>query len=378
MQDFRCYRQVDLNLAAGVNIFVGPNASGKTSLLEAILVLATTTSPRTARDRQLVRREASWGMVSGQFVGAEGGSVSISVILQGAPPSAASDAPQLPSVLTTPKRIEVNGTVCASVREVVGQAPAVLFSPDDLQLVKGAPAMRRRFLNTAIAQLIPRYLDDLVRYRQALRQRNELLRQMQAGQATGQDLAPWTTQLVQAGARISADREQFVAALSQRASDLHGILSDQTERLGLRYDGILGGVDDPDEKAAAIREELERHYQQEVQRGITLVGPHRDELVVEIDGYSARQFASQGQQRTAALSLKLAEAQVMQQRRGEAPVLLLDDCLSELDPRRAAQVLHLAGEFEQILITSAGTEQVLRESEYTAWYEINEGQLRQQ
>ncbi len=212
MQDFRCYRQVDLNLVAGVNIFVGPNASGKTSLLEAILVLATTTSPRTARDRQLVRREASWGMVSGQFVDAEGGSVSISVILQGSPASADSDAPQLPSVLTTPKRIEVNGTVCASVREVVGQAPAVLFSPDDLQLVKGAPAVRRRFLNTAIAQLIPRYLDDLVRYRQALRQRNELLRQMQAGQATGQDLAPWTTQLVQAGARISADREQFVTA----------------------------------------------------------------------------------------------------------------------------------------------------------------------
>ncbi len=108
------------------------------------------------------------------------------------------------------------------------------------------------------------------------------------------------------------------------------------------------------------------------------MGPHRDELVVQIDGYSARQFASQGQQRTAALSLKLAEAQVMQQRRGEAPVLLLDDCLSELDPRRAAQVLHLAGEFEQILITSAGTEQVLRESKYTAWYEINAGQIRQQ
>lgn len=109
-----------------------------------------------------------------------------------------------------------------------------------------------------------------------------------------------------------------------------------------------------------------------------MVGPHRDEMIIEIDGYSAREFASQGQQRTAALSVKLAEAQVMEGRRGEAPVLLLDDCLSELDPRRAEQVLALVQQFEQILITSAGTDQVLRESKHSAWYEIKDGQIRQQ
>ena len=249
----------------------------------------------------------------------------------------------------------------------------MLFSPDDLQLVKGGPGTRRRFVNIAISQLMPRYLDDLLRYRRALRQRNELLKQMQAGQATGQDLAPWTTQLIQTGARISADREQFISALSRQSSEVHASLSAHTERLSLRYESILAGIEDPEDKEEAFREQLERDHSQELQRGATQSGPHRDELVLEIDDYSVRQFGSQGQQRTAALSLKLAEAQVMQQRRGEPPILLLDDCLSELDPQRAVQVLGLVKEFGQILITSAGTSPVLRESNYSAWYEIAAG-----
>lgn len=377
MRDFRCYQQVELNLSAGVNVFVGPNASGKTSLVEAILVLATTKSPRTTSDRQLVRWEASWGAVSGEFHCDRGSLVSISVMLRGPAEQAEAPDASLPSVLTTPKRIEMNGVVRDSVLQVIGQAPAVLFSPDDLQLVKGEPKVRRRFLNTAISQLTPRYLDDLLRYRRALRQRNELLKQMQAGQASGRDLAPWTTQLVQTGARISADREQFIGALSQEAADLHAALSGQTERLRLRYDSVLNGADDPEQRAVAFREALERSHQQETQRGVTVVGPQRDEMVIEVDGYSVRQFASQGQQRTAALSLKLAEARVMQQRHGESPVLLLDDCLSELDSHRARQVLAVAEQFEQTLLTSAGIDQVLRESNCSAWWEIADGHISQ-
>ncbi len=375
LHNFRCYRQIDLDLLPGVSIFVGPNASGKTSLLEAVLVLATSKSPRTTRDRELVHWAASWGSISGQFHGMDASSPSIRIVLRGA---VSADEQDLPSVLNGSKHIEVNGVRCDSVVQLVGQAPAVLFSPDDLQLVKAGPAVRRRFLNTALAQLMPRYLDDLLRYRRALRQRNELLKQMQAGRATGSDLAPWTSQLVQTGARISADRQNFIAALGGDAGQLHTTLTEHSERLGLQYDSVLAGIDDPDEKVEAFREELERSHEQELQRGITVVGPHRDEMVVTIDGYVARQFASQGQQRTAALSLKLAEAQVMQQRRGEPPVLLLDDCLSELDGARAAKMVELAGQFEQILITSAGSSSVLRESNYSGWYEITDGRIRSQ
>ncbi len=378
MRNFRCYQQVDFDLPPGVNVFVGPNASGKTSLVEAVLVLATTKSPRTHHDRELVRWGATWGASSGEFYCDGDALASISVMVQGPAEQAQASDAALPSVLTTPKRIELNGSVCDSVLDVVGQAPAVLFSPDDLQLIKGGPKVRRRFLNTAISQLMPRYLDDLLRYRQALRQRNELLKQMQAAQATGQDLAPWTSQLVQVGARISTDREQFIAAVKQQATGLHATLSGQSERLSLRYESVLAGGEDPEQRAAMFREALERHHEQEAHRGVTVVGPHRDEMVIEVDGYDARQFASQGQQRTAALSLKLAEALVMQQRRGESPVLLLDDCLSELDPQRARHVLAVAEQFEQALITSAGIDQVLRESDHSAWFEIADGHIGQQ
>jgi len=375
LHNFRCYRQIDLDLPPGVSIFVGPNASGKTSLLEAVLVLATSKSPRTTRDRELVYWTASWGSISGQFRGMDTSSPSIRIVLRGA---VSGDEQDLPSVLNGAKHIEVNGVRCDSVTELVGQAPAVLFSPDDLQLVKAGPAVRRRFLNTALAQLMPRYLDDLLRYRRALRQRNELLKQMQAGRAMGSDLAPWTSQLVETGSRISGDRQNFIAALGEDAGQLHTTLSDHSEQLTLQYDSVLAGIDDPDEKAEVFREELERSHEQELHRGITVIGPHRDEMAVAIDGYAARQFASQGQQRTAALSLKLAEAQVMQKRRGEPPILLLDDCLSELDTARAAKMVELAGQFEQILITSAGSSSVLRESNYGAWYEITDGRIRPQ
>lgn len=377
LRDFRCYREVELNLPEGLNVFVGLNAAGKTSLLEAVLVLTTTKSPRTTQDQQLVRWGTSWGKVSGEFCGADNHRLSISVMLRGSVQAGDPEATP-PCLFTAPKRIEVNGVVRDSVLQVVGQAPAVLFSPDDLQLVKGAPGVRRRFLNTAISQLTPRYLDDLLRYRRALRQRNELLKQMQTGQATGQDLAPWTRQLIQTGVQISADRERFIGALSRQITAIHASLSGQAEQLSLRYHSVLGGIEDLEEKTEALREQLECDHQQELQRGSTQNGPHRDDLVIEIDGHSVRQFGSQGQQRTAALSLKLAEAQVMQQQRGEAPVLLLDDCLSELDPQRAAQVLRLAAQFEQILITSAGVTPVLRESNYSAWYEITDGCICQQ
>ena len=378
LQNFRCYPQLELHLPAGLNVFVGPNAAGKTSLLEAVVVLATTKSPRTTQDRQLVMRDAAWAAIRGEFRRADNTQMSISVMLQGATAAADAHTPPLPSVLTTPKRVEVNGVLCDSVQQVVGQAPAVLFSPDDLQLVKGPPAVRRRFLNTAISQLMPRYLDDLLRYRRALRQRNELLKQMQAGQAAGRDLAPWTTQLVEAGAQISADREQFTGVLSQRISDIHSRLSGQTEQLILRYQGVLAGIADPPEKVTAFREQLESDHLQELARGATQSGPHRDDLVIELDGWSLRQLGSQGQQRTAAVSLKLSEAHVMQHQRGEAPILLLDDCLSELDPHRASQVLEFAQQFEQVLITSAGTSAVLRESGYNTWHEVAGGCISSQ
>ena len=229
----------------------------------------------------------------------------------------------------------------------------------------------------AIAQITPRYLADLHRYRRALRQRNELLKQVAQGKSDGAGLAPWTSQLVEAGVRISADREQFLGQLRPVAAQLQRQLTGDTEQLGICYSSSLAGAGDEEQREAVFREQLERQFDRELQRGATQVGPHRDDLEITADGRSLRRFGSQGQQRTAALALKLAEAQVIGQRRGELPILLLDDCFSELDNRRAGWLLELLGSFQQVLVTSAAASDSLREADWAACYELAGGEVRQ-
>ncbi len=372
----RCYQQLTLDLPPGQNLFLGPNASGKTSLLEAILLLATTKSPRTTYDRELVQWGRAWGQAAGRFEFDSDPPRAIAVTLLGQGSSnTAGEAP--PSYLTGAKCVQIDGQVANSVARVVGQAPAVLFTPDDLDVVKGPPGVRRRLLNMAISQITPRYLADLHRYRRALQQRNELLKQMAQHKADGASLAPWTSQLVEAGVRISADREQFLSQLRPVATQLQSQLTGDTEQLDICYSSTLAGAGDEEQREAVFREQLERQFDRELQRGATQVGPHRDDVEITADGRSLRRFGSQGQQRTAALALKLAEAQVIGQRRGELPILLLDDCFSELDKRRAGWLLELLGSFQQVLVTSAVASDSLRKADWAAWYELEGGEVRQ-
>jgi len=376
LQYLRCYQQLALDLPPGPTLFVGPNASGKTSLLEAVLLLATTKSPRTVYDHELVKWGRAWGQAAGRFEFDSGPPRAIAVTLQGQGSSNAEGEP-LPSYLTGAKCIQIDGQVANSVARVVGQAPAVLFTPDDLAIVKGPPGVRRRLLNMAIAQITPRYLADLHRYRRALRQRNEVLKQVAQDKADGAMLAPWTSQLVEAGVRISAAREQFLSQLCPVAAQLQSQLTGDTEQIGICYSSSLAGSGDEEQREAAFREQLERQFARELQRGATQVGPHRDDVEITAAGRSLRRFGSQGQQRTAALVLKLAEAQVIGQRRGELPILLLDDCFSELDNQRASWLLELLGSFQQVLVTSATAGDSLRGVDWAAWYELEGAEVRQ-
>ncbi len=376
LQYFRCYQQLTLDLPPGPTLFVGPNASGKTSLLEAILLLATTKSPRTTYDRELVQWGRSWGQAAGRFEFDSGSPRAVTVTLQGQGSSMPEGEPA-PSYLTGAKCVQIDGQVVSSVARAVGQAPAVLFTPDDLEIIKGPPGIRRRLLNMAIAQITPRYLADLHRYRRALRQRNELLKQVAEDKADGATLAPWTSQLVEAGVQICADREQFLSQLSPAAAQLHSQLTGDTEQLDVCYSSSLARAGDDQQREAVFWEELERQFDRELQRGATQVGPHRDDVEITAEGRLLRRFGSQGQQRTAALALKLAEAQVIGQRRGELPILLLDDCFSELDNRRARWLLELLGSFQQVLVTSATASDSLREADWAAWYELEGGEVRQ-
>ena len=287
LHNFRVYESLQLDLQAGLTVFVGPNAAGKTSLLEAMYLLAATKSPRTNSDCELVRWGADVARVEGLFVTRRERELRLAV---GLDPSCAVGA--------NPKRLEVEGEVVPTAAQMIGHAQVVMFAPDDLAIIKGGPGLRRRFLNTALAQLQPRYLDDLTRYRRALRQRNELLKTL--GRAGGTpalrgsgglgELEAWTEQLVQSGAAVALARQRFVVALSQHAGEVHHLIGAE-ETLSLQYHGELAEAPDEAAAGAHFRQRLADLGDLEVRRGTTLVGPHRDELQVSVNGASLRNTA---------------------------------------------------------------------------------------
>ncbi|MHB8996505.1 MAG: DNA replication/repair protein RecF [Armatimonadota bacterium] len=365
LTNFRAYERLQLELQTGLTVFLGPNAAGKTSLLEAIHLLATTKSPRTNIDCELVRWETQVARVEGLFVSRDRRETRLAVGLEG---NCARG--------TSGKRLEVEGEVVSSARELIGRASVVMFAPDDLAIIKGGPSLRRRFLNTAIAQLRPTYLDDLARYRRALAQRNELLKSLSHGRRGFGDLDPWTGQLVQAGVGVALERQRFVADLDRHAAEVHRLIGGQ-EVLSLKYQGELAGMAQ-EEAEAHFRKRLEDLTEAELRRGSTLAGPHRDDVEVQVNGVSARQYGSQGQQRTAALSLKLGQARVSQEWIEEPPLLLLDDCLSELDPDRAGAVLDLAGELDGLIVTSAKLDPALQDRPEAQFFQVAAGTVQRQ
>ncbi|MBC7287245.1 MAG: DNA replication and repair protein RecF, partial [Armatimonadetes bacterium] len=249
------------------------------------------------------------------------------------------------------KHIRLHGKPVRRTAELMRAVPVVLFTPADLRIVQGEPQARRQFMNLAIARIAASYADDMARYRRAVLQRNQLLHEG----ASPNEIAPWTGRLVEAGARIAVARRSFVEALRPIAAEIHRHLSGAAESLVVEYAGDLAGSADSFDRAAeAFSRLLDRRAEHERTLGRTLVGPHRDDLLLLVGGRPLRTYGSQGQQRTAALSLKLAQATLIHQVTDEPPLLLLDDCLSELDDVRASAVLELAGEYEQIILTAAG------------------------
>lgn len=361
LHNFRVYEQLQLDLQRGLTVFIGPNAAGKTSLLEAIHLLATTKSPRTNSDAELIRWGARILRVDGGFASHAERPLRLAVGF---------DASAGAGALT--RRLEVEGEAVAGPRELIGRAAVVMFTPDDLSIIKGGPGLRRRFLNTAIAQLQPRYLDDLTRYKRALRQRNELLKSLGHGARPPAEAAAWTEQLVRSGAAVAVLRRRFIESLDEQARHVHRLIAGE-EALALSYVGELAAYTDEAAAADAFRARLESLSDLEVRRGTTLAGPHRDEVHVAVNEASVRQFGSQGQQRTAALSLKLGQARVAQEWSDEPPLLLLDDCLSELDPARATAVLELANTLDGLIVTSAKLDPALQDQPQAAFYDVHDG-----
>jgi len=302
LRHFRNYPSADLELGPGINVLLGENAQGKTNLLEAIYVLALTRSHRTANDHDLVNWEAKTAKVSGRVVKSVGSvPLELTFSRQG-------------------KRAKVNHLEQARLSQYIGQLNVILFAPEDLAIVKGAPTVRRRFMDMEFGQMNPRYLYNLSQYRTLLKQRNRYLKDLQHKQ--NRDLlflSVLSDQLAAYGAEIIAQRLRMLHKLEHWAQAIHAEISQQKEELTFHYATQVpeDQLTDPDTICAALTQLYKEHQDKELYRGTTLVGPHRDDLHFRVNGKNVQTFGSQGQQRTTALSVKLAEIARMKAETGE-------------------------------------------------------------
>ena len=322
VRDFRNLAHVELSLPREGIVVVGENGQGKTNLLEAIHYLQLLRSSRGARDQDLVRFGADAFHI-GATVHTDG-QHEIGVGFERA---------------TKRKRAKIDGSVPERLSDALGALPSVMFSPDDVELITGSPNLRRRFLDVMLALTNRGYLVALQHYRAALLRRNAALRDAARTASSGGDasasIAVWEAPLARYGAVLWTERRAWVASIADRLEALcHEI--GETGKIRARYASTLAAIDDP---AAAIARALEEKRASDLRRGLTHAGPHRDDLGLTLDGRELRVFGSAGQQRTAAIALRMLEAATLTERAGRAPLLLLDDPFAELDTRRAKRIL---------------------------------------
>ena len=349
LTDFRCYAQADVELRPGVTSFLGPNGQGKTNLIEALGYLATLDSHRVATDAPLVRLGASQAVVRAQVV--------------------RDDRSTLVEIEINPgraNRARINRSPVPRPREVLGTLRTVLFAPEDLALVKGDPSERRRFLDDLLVARAPRLAGVRADYDRVLKQRNALLKTASAARRGGsgagevlRTLEVWDTHLVTVGAQILAARLDLVASLVPLVDKAYDIVSSGGGPASLEYVCSLGPEIEIEPDRAVLVDLLlagiERRRRDELDRGVSLVGPHRDDLLLKLGPAPAKGYASHGESWSYALALRLASYELLRHdgSPGGEPVLVLDDVFAELDVERRSRLAALVSEAEQVLVTAA-------------------------
>ena len=342
LNGFRNYEWETVDFAAGTNVICGPNAQGKTNLLEAVYLLSCGKSFRTRFDRELIGFGYSEGQILGEVFSHERDQT-VDIRLKAG----------------QTKRITVNG-VKKTAAELSDTVNVVLFCPDDLNLIKEGASVRRRLLDNTISQIRPRYAEILTEFNRLYEHKTRILRDWREKPSLLDTLDEFSDGMARASAQLIRYRAAYTARLNQTAPPIHREFSGKGEELAIAYQTV-SSVKDPYASAKEIYydicEHQEAHRQAELDSAQCLTGAHKDDLDIQINGRSARSFASQGQTRTAALSMKLAEREILQAESGEMPILLLDDVLSELDRKRQEFVLNRIGG-GQTLITCCEDEEI--------------------
>ena len=337
LENFRNYESLQAEFDPGVNLLVGANAQGKTNLLEAICYLGSGKAFRTQKTAELVHLGAEFAQIEGDIFSQEREQTLRWVLFPGA----------------RPRQLYRNGAKKKTAADISGVLQTVLFCPEDLMVLKAGTSGRRRLADTAISQLRPNYEAALTEYNRILEQKNRILKDRHDNPALLEILPEFNARLCQVGALLISYRARFLEGLGREAGMYHGLFSGGNEEFSLTYHTV-STVDDPFapvvELENKLREHLESHYRAELESAQCLTGPHKDDFDVALSGLSLKAFGSQGQTRTAAISLKLAQRALMEKESGQMPVLLLDDVLSELDPGRQDFVLNQITE-GQVFIT---------------------------
>lgn len=338
LSDFRNYTRQVADFQPSLNVIEGLNTAGKTNLVEAVYLCGVGRSPRTSRDREMIRMGAEEAHVT-LFLDKKHRSHRVDVHL-----------------LPNGKKIAVDGVSVSKMGDLMGVVNVVFFAPDELKIVKADPQERRRFINISLCQQSKPYYAALSRYNRILDNRNALLKEAQSVADLERTLPDWNMQLAEEGAKIILARREFLSALQEIVDPIHRSIAGENCDLRLSYN--RKNVEDYQSIFGSLLSDLENNYQKELSLRYTYSGPHRDDFAITGNGIDLRTYGSQGQQRTAALSLKLAEIAYFERNTGEKPILLLDDVLSELDANRREALLKATQGIQTILTCTEFEEDV--------------------
>jgi len=318
LKNFRNYQSLDIEIGEGINIFYGQNAQGKTNIIESIYMCSTGKSHRTQKDTELIRWGSDEARIKIDFI-KEKDEKSVDIYLN----------------RNIKKQIKLNGVKLSRIGELIGSLNTVIFSPDHMKIIKDGPVERRRFMDIILSQVKPGYYHNLVQYLKVLEHRNRLLGEAENNRAITSTMDIWNEQLASFGAKLIIARRNFVDKICDIAAGTHEGISHGKESLKLMYSSSVGHKDASEhELKSSFIEALERNLSIDMKRGSTHKGPHRDDIMFFINDTEVKTYSSQGQQRTALLSLKISELKYIEEETEELPVLLLDDVFSELDTER--------------------------------------------
>ena len=348
LADYRNYESLTLQFDKGTNILYGDNAQGKTNILEAIFVSATTKSHKGSKDKEIINFNKEEAHIR-TYIEKEGVETRVDMHLRS----------------SKSKGIAVDGQKLKKAADLLGLCNVVFFSPEDLGIIKNGPSERRRFVDMELCQLDSFYLYNLNHYNKIINQRNKLLKDMYMNPDLKETLSIWDMQLVSFGSKIIERRRLFVEQLNEIIYDIHKKLSGDKEELFILYE--------PDVEIEQFEKKLKANQDRDMKSKMTSVGPHRDDFSFMIGDIDIRKYGSQGQQRTAALSLKLSEIELVKKITKDTPILLLDDVLSELDSNRQNYLLNSIGDIQTIITCTGLEEFVNNRFEVNKIFKVSDG-----